>query len=153
MKRFFLLALTLMALTGTARAWVWWNYPPDDQSVQLTSTNLPIVWLEVDGQYIDRYERITARMKIIHNGDGQINYGDTVAHPGQNIDYEGYVALRYRGSSSFSMSDKKPYSFRPLDKPLEEGGVKKKVNIRKHSVRNRKNARTNLGDKIILNRP
>ena len=129
MKRLFLLALTLMALTGTARAWVWWNYPPDDQSVQLTSTNLPIVWLEVDGQYIDRYERITARMKIIHNGDGQINYGDTVAHPGQNIDYEGYVALRYRGSSSFSMSDKKPYSFRPLDKPLEEGGVKKKVNI------------------------
>ena len=129
MKRFFLLALTLMALTGTARAWVWWNYPPDDQSVQLTSTNLPIVWLEVDGQYIDRYERITARMKIIHNGDGQINYGDTVAQPGQNIDYEGYVALRYRGSSSFSMSDKKPYSFRPLDKPLEEGGVKKKVNI------------------------
>ena len=89
MKRLFLLALTLMALTGTARAWVWWNYPPDDQSVQITMTNLPIVWLEVDGQYIDRYERITARMKIIHNGDGQINYGDTVAHPGQNIDYEG----------------------------------------------------------------
>ena len=27
------------------------------------------------------------------------------------------------------MSDKKPYSFRPLDKPLEDGGVKKKVNI------------------------
>jgi hypothetical protein len=27
------------------------------------------------------------------------------------------------------MSDKKPYSFRPLDKPLEEGGTKKKVDI------------------------
>ena len=87
------------------------------------------MWIDVDGQYIDRYERITARMKIIHNGEGQLNYADTVGHPEQRIDYEGYVALRYRGSSSFTMSDKKPYSFRPLDKPLEEGGTKKKVNI------------------------
>ena len=129
MKRLLLLVTALLALTGTARAWSWWNYPPDNVNVQLTSTNLPIVWLDVDGQIIDRYERITARMKIIHNGEGQLNYADTVAHPGQTIDYEGFVALRYRGSSSFNASDKKPYSFRPLDKPLEEGGVKKKVNI------------------------
>ena len=121
--------MAVLALTGTARAWSWWNYPPDNEDVQLTSTNLPIVWLDVDGQYIDRDEHITARMKILHNGEGQLNYADTVAHPGQTIDYEGYVALRYRGSSSYSMSDKKPYSFRPLDKPLEDGGVKKKVNI------------------------
>ena len=130
MKRLLLLAVALLALAGTARASWWdWNYPPDNEDVELTSTNLPIVWLDVDGQLIDRYERITARMKIIHNGDGQLNYADTVAHPGQHIDYQGYVALRYRGSSSFNASDKKPYSFRPLDKPLEEGGEKKKVNI------------------------
>ncbi len=129
MKRFLLLAMAMLALTTTARAWGWWNYPPDNEEVTLTSTNLPIVCLDVDGQYIDRYERITAQMKIIYNGDGLLNYADTIAHPGQTIDYEGYVALRYRGSSSFSASDKKPYSFRPLDKPLEEGGTKKKVNI------------------------
>ena len=129
MKRLLLFAVAVLALIGTARAASWWNYPPDNEYVMLKSTNLPIVWLDVDGQVIDRYERITARMKIIHNGDGQLNYADTVAHPGQNIDYEGYVALRYRGSSSFYGSDKKPYSFRPLDKPLEEGGVKKKVKI------------------------
>ena len=129
MKRLLLLAVALLTLTGTARAWSWWNYPPDNEYVQLTSTNLPIVWLDVDGEYIDREERITARMKVIHNGDGQLNWADTVAHPGQTVDYEGYVALRYRGSSSFNSSDKKPYSFRPLDKPLEEGGTKKKVNI------------------------
>ena len=128
-KRLLLLALSLVAMTGMARAASWWNYPPDNQNVKLTSTNLPIVWIDVDGRVIDRDERITARMKIIHNGDGQLNWADTIAHPGQTIDYEGYVALRYRGSSSFSMSDKKPYSFRPLDKPLEEGGEKKKVNI------------------------
>ena len=120
----------MLVMTGAAHADVsWWLYPPDNQNVRLASTNLPIVWLTVDGRYIDRNERITARMKILHNGDGQLNYADTVAHPGQHIDYEGYVALRYRGSSSFSMSDRKPYSFRPLDKPLEEGGVKQKVKI------------------------
>ena len=129
-KRLILLAMAVLTLAGTARANSWWdNYCPDDMDVTLTSTNLPIVWIEVDGNYIDRDERITARMKIIHNGAGSLNYADTVAHPGQTIDYEGYVALRYRGSSSFSMSDKKPYSFRPLDKPLEEGGEKKKVKI------------------------
>ena len=117
-KRVFLLVMAVFAMTGTAHAWSWWNYPPDDENVQVNSTNLPIVWLDVDGQIIDRYERITGRMKIIHNGEGQLNYADTVAHPGQHIDYEGYVAVRYRGSSSFNSSDKKPYSFRPLDKPL-----------------------------------
>ena len=105
------------------------NYPPDDKTVVIDSTNLPIVWIDVDGATIDREERISARMKIIHNGKGQLNYGDTVAHPGQHIDYEGYIALRYRGNSSYSVSDKKPYSFRTLSKPLEQGYDKKKVPI------------------------
>jgi hypothetical protein len=131
MKRILLLVLAVLTLTGTARAWDWWNwnYPPDNEDVQLNSTNLPIVWIDVDGEYIDRDEPISARMRIIHNGNGQLNYADTVAHPGQIVDYEGYVALRYRGNSSFTASDKKPYSIRPLDKPLEEGGVKQKVKI------------------------
>ncbi|MBO4814166.1 MAG: CotH kinase family protein [Muribaculaceae bacterium] len=113
----------------SSKATASYNYPPDNQNVQLTQTNLPIVWLEVNGQQIDREERKTARMKIIYNGEGQLNYADTVAHPGQAIDYDGYIALRYRGNSSFTMSDKKPYSIRPLNKPLEEGGKKQKVKI------------------------
>ena len=128
MKRFLLFACLMLSLAGTAWAGAG-NYPPDNKNVHLTSTNLPIVWMNVDGQIIDRYERITAHMKILHNGEGQLNYADTIGHPGQHIDYEGYVALRYRGNSSFSTSDKKPYSFRPLDKPLEQGGEKKKVAI------------------------
>ena len=85
MKRLLLFLLALMSLAGTANAWSWWNYPPDNEDVQLGSTNLPIVWLDVDGQVIDRYERITARMKIIHNGDGQLNYADTIRHPGSHL--------------------------------------------------------------------
>jgi len=131
MKKVLLLVVAVLTLTGTARAWSWWgNYPPDNEYVEFKSTNLPIVWIEVDGEYIDRYERIPARMKIIHNGDGMLNYADTVAHPGQTIDYEGDVAIRYRGSSSYNSSDKKPYSIRTLAQPLTEDVYdKKKVNI------------------------
>lgn len=131
MKKLIFLFVIAITLSPAKAQWWWWdvNYPPDNENVQLTKTNLPIVWITVNGNIIDRYERITAHMKIIDNGDGQLNYADTVAHPGQHIDYEGYIALRYRGNSSFSASDKKPYSFRTLNAPLEEGGTKVKVRI------------------------
>ena len=128
MKRILLSGVLLLLVALVASAQRADNYPPQNKNVVINHTNLPIVWLEVDGAMILRDERITARMKIIHNGDGQLNYADTVAHPGQRIDYEGYVALRYRGNSSFQHS-RKPYSFRPLDKPLEEGGTKQKVKL------------------------
>lgn len=131
MKRLLLFtAIALAALAAQAQwGWGWDNYPPDNENVTLTQTNLPIVFITVDGEIIDRYERITARMKIIDNGDGQLNYADTVAHPGQRVDYEGYIALRYRGNTSFTSSDKKPYSFRTMTAPIEDGGQKVKVKI------------------------
>ena len=121
--------IMVLCLLPMAQAQAYYNYPPDNKSVVIDSTNLPIVWIDVDGKHISRYDRITARMKIIHNGDGRLNYADTIAHPGQAIDYAGYIALRYRGNSSFTNGDKKPYSFRPLTAPLEQGGEKKKVKL------------------------
>ena len=123
---FFALALFL-SVTSAAQSPT--NYRPNNINVRLDSTNLPIVWIDVDGVMIERNNRITASMKIIHNGDGVINYADTVAHPGQTVNYRGYIGLKYRGNTSFTRSAKKPYSFRPLDKPLEDGGEKVKVNI------------------------
>ena len=128
MRRIVLCSLLILSSCLLAHGQSRDNYPPQNQHVTIDHTNLPIVWIDVDGRHIDRYQRITARMKILHNGEGRLNYADTTAHPGQSIDYEGYVALRYRGNSSYG-ADKKPYSFRTLDKPLEQGGVKKKVNI------------------------
>ena len=101
---------------------------PPNPHVPLVSTNLPIVWIEAP-KSVNQNTRVTARMKIIDNGEGVLNYADTVAYPGQNIDFEGYIGLRYRGNSSYLYSDKKPYSFRPLDKPLEDGGDWKKASI------------------------
>ena len=105
------------------------NFPPDDPTVTVDSTNLPIVWIEVGGDSIMRRDLIGGYMKIIHNGKGQFNYGDTVAHPGQHIDYEGYIAIRHRGNTTYSLSPKKPYQFRTLSQPYEMGYDKKKVSI------------------------
>ena len=124
-----LFILTVLALSSMAYAQQADIYPTDNQNVTIDSTNLPIVWIDVNGVMIDREERITGHMKIIHNGDGMLNYADTIAHPGQHIDYEGYIAIRYRGHSSFTLSDKKPYSFHTMTAPIEEGGSKKKVEL------------------------
>lgn len=122
-----LLMLLLLALVA-CRQRESVNFPPVDTGVKLTATNLPIVWVEVGGRDIDRYRRIDARMKIIDNGRGALNYADTVAHPGQRIDYVGHIALRYRGNSTYNDSPKKPYSFHTLDGTLKYGS-KKKVKI------------------------
>ena len=125
MKRIVLLVITSV-LAGLLLVDMGALASPINKNVKLKSTNLPIVWLTADGT-MNHDERITARMKIIDNGTGQLNYTDTIAHPGQHVDYDGYIAIRYRGNSSYTHSMKKPYSFRPLDKPLEEGGSWKKV--------------------------
>lgn len=117
MKRFLLIFALLLLICPLARSERADNYLPDNPNVVIDSTNLPIVWIDVDGKMIMRYHRIDARMKIIHNGKGRYNYADTIAHPGQNIDYEGHIALRYRGRSSYFNSDKKPMSFRTLAQP------------------------------------
>lgn len=102
-----------------------------DKTVKIEQTNLPIVFITTNRQTIQRDNYILAKMKIIHNGDGQLNYGDTIAHRGQTIDYEGYIALKYRGNSSFSSSDKKPFAFRTLESNVlpDYGGNKQKVKI------------------------
>ena len=102
-----------------------------DKTVKIEQTNLPIVFITTNRQTIQRDNYILAKMKIIHNGDGLLNYGDTIAHRGQAIDYEGFIALKYRGNSSFSSSDKKPFAFRTLESNVlpDYGGNKQKVKI------------------------
>ena len=75
MKRLIFIVMLVLTLAACKHEVV--NFPPDNTGVELTSTNLPIVWLEVKGRVIDRYERIDALMKIIDNGLGQLNYADT----------------------------------------------------------------------------
>ncbi len=131
-NRTFLLTVVLMTVVGIfAQQADNYRGRLRNRYVKVDETNLPIVFIDVEGNEIQRDTYILAKMKIIDNGEGQQNYGDTMAHPGQHIDYEGYVALKYRGNSSFNSSDKKPYSFRTLDSNVlpDDGGGKKKVSI------------------------
>lgn len=111
-----MLAGCLFAVSSFAqwdsRKWAADNFAPS-KKVTFTQTNLPLVFINVKGQIIHHDNKILATMKIIDNGDGH-NYRDTLAHPGQKVDYEGYVSLKYRGNSSFYSSRKKPFSVRPL---------------------------------------
>lgn len=89
------------------------NYPPVVKDICIGATNLPIVFINTLGHEIDNDNRVSAWMKIVNNAGG-VNYDDTIAHPGQSIDYEGYIGIKYRGNSSFTYSAKKPYGIKLL---------------------------------------
>jgi len=132
-RRLLLLLICACVYTGTVSAQAYDNYRNRlrNRNIKVSETNLPIVFIKVGGQMILRDSYILAHMKIIHNGEGQLNYGDTLSHPGQHIDYEGPIALKYRGNSSFDQSDKKPLAFRTLatDTLPDYGGAKEKVSL------------------------
>lgn len=71
-----------------------------------TSSNLPLVVLNTNGQVIIDNPRINATMGIIWNGPGKRN---TLTDP--KNDYNGNISIEIRGSSSQDMFPKKSYGF------------------------------------------
>ena len=62
---------------------------------EFTSSNLPIVFIETNGQEIVNEPRIVAEMGIIYNGEGQRNYvTDTFNN------YNGRIEIELRGSAT-----------------------------------------------------
>ena len=132
MNRFLFFALLSLSAVASSAQGVSIDelYPPtNNRNIKVEETNLPIVFINTLGSGISREDRITARMKIVDNGTGCLNHGDTIAYPDQRVDYEGYIGLKYRGNSSFEKSDKKPYGFKTLEQTIEEGGKKQKVSL------------------------
>jgi CotH kinase protein/Secretion system C-terminal sorting domain len=84
-----------------------WSYSSYSQT--FTSSNLPILIVETNGGAIVDEPKITAKMKIINNGPGKRNNLTDNAN-----DYDGYVGIEFRGSSSQSFP-KKPYGFETRD--------------------------------------
>ncbi len=80
------------------------------QTVNFTYSTLPIVIINTNGTIIPDDPKITANMKIIFNGPGQINNMSD-----QNFHFDGIVGIEKRGSSSQFISDKKPYSIEVRD--------------------------------------
>ncbi len=85
--------------------------------VNFTSSNLPIVLLETNGQSIPDEPKLTARMKIITNAEGQRNsISDT------QYDYNGFIGIELRGNSSQSF-DQKQYAVETRDEAGENLNV------------------------------
>ena len=94
------------------------------QNLYFTSSNLPIVIIDLDVRMADKNQdtRVPASMKIIWHKNGAENkVTDTDA-----FDYNGKIEIKYRGNSSFSSSDKKPFGLKTM---TADGGSKQKVSI------------------------
>lgn len=80
------------------------------QTFQLSSSNLPIVVINTNGQTIPSDVKITAQMGIVDNGPGNLN------HPSDPYtDYNGDIGIERRGSSSDELSPKKSYTMELRD--------------------------------------
>ena len=53
-QRVFISLMLVLCLLPMAQAQAYYNYPPDNKSVVIDSTNLPIVWIDVDGVMIQK---------------------------------------------------------------------------------------------------
>ncbi len=82
--------------------------------VNFTSSNLPIVVINTNGQTIPDEPKITVNMGIIWNENGQRNFlSDPFNH------YDGLIGIEIRGSSS-QMFPKKQYGFETRDAEGED---------------------------------
>jgi hypothetical protein len=82
-----------------------------------SSSNLPLILINTDGQSIKDEERIPAHMGIINNPNGQRNFLTD-----RYTDYDGRISIELRGSSS-TMYDKKSYGFETQDADGENNNV------------------------------
>ncbi|MCZ7609096.1 MAG: CotH kinase family protein [Ignavibacterium sp.] len=89
----------------------------NENVVEFTSSNLPIVVIDTHGQVIPNDEKITADMGIIFNGSGIRN---NLTDPFNN--YNGKIGIELRGSSS-QMFPKKQYAVETRDISGEDSSV------------------------------
>ncbi|PJB14215.1 MAG: spore coat protein CotH [Flavobacteriales bacterium CG_4_9_14_3_um_filter_32_8] len=85
------------------------NSPATYPNLNFSSSNLPIVVINTNGQTIQDNARITVDMGIIYNAFGARNF---LTDPFN--EYNGKITIEYRGSSS-QMFPKKPYSIETVD--------------------------------------
>lgn len=84
--------------------------PQSKKLDDFTSSNLPIIVIDTDGQAIVDEPKITALMGIINNGSDSIN---NVTDPFN--DYNGWIGIELRGNSTQNIFPKKPYLIETRD--------------------------------------
>jgi len=93
-----------------------YNNVPDWFYVPWTfeGSTLPLMLIDTEGRDIPDEPKITAKMKLINNGNGQINHPDDPAN-----EYDGLIGIEIRGSSSAGYPQK-PYSLETRDESGED---------------------------------
>ena len=99
-----------MLKTGTSIILIMLSVRLTAQFVNFSYSTLPIVIINTNGAIIPDDPKINVNMKIIYNGVGKINQLTD-----QNFHFDGTVGIERRGSSSQTISDKKPYSIEVRD--------------------------------------
>jgi hypothetical protein len=77
---------------------------------EFSSSNLPIIVINTNGQDIVDEPKITATMGVINNGEGNRN-----CITDSFTDYNGYVGIELRGNSTQTLFPKKPYLIETRD--------------------------------------
>ncbi|MBL7817210.1 MAG: CotH kinase family protein [Saprospiraceae bacterium] len=97
---------------------LFWHIGLGAQTVNFTQSTLPIVIVNASLRTIPDEPKIMATMKIVFNGVGQINRVSD-----QTFHFEGTIGIERRGSTSQSISEKKPYSIEVRDMVGEDTAV------------------------------
>lgn len=84
------------------------------QPVNFQSSNLPIVKLNTNGQFIPDNPRIVAQMQVIDNGPGVLNYRNDAPQG-----YDGWITIETRGSTSQILYPKKSYGLTTIAGPAD----------------------------------
>ena len=127
-----LILFLLLAFAQSARADKYdpQNYPPYIDTITIDNTNLPVVYIDTRcgdtvTHAIHRDYRIAAHMKITLPPSTATVSGGSAA---ETTDYDGWIAIRYRGFTSFKYSPKKPYNFKTM-KTSDPDGEKLKTEL------------------------
>ena len=117
-----LIALLSVFAASTSAQTVSYDYHPHKKNVEFTSSNLPIVVIKLDEKMKakDDDQRTSATMTILDRKDGQPNLMSSLSgvpdYSDETIFNEhGKIGIKFRGSTSFNLSDKKPFTIRTVE--------------------------------------
>ena len=128
--------LSIFAVSMSAQT-VAYDYHPHNKTVEFTSSNLPIVVIKLDEKMKakDADQRTSATITILDRKDGQPNLMSSISENPDYTDetifnYHGKIGIKFRGNTSFNLSDKKPFNIRTVegavDAPVDALTAKKR---------------------------
>lgn len=103
------ICIAMLFLSGPHSSVLFSQILPHGKKASAETSHLPLVVIDTRGQSIVNEPKITALMKVIDNGPGQLN--DPLD---QGTDYDGYIGIEIRGQSS-QMFPKKSYGLETRD--------------------------------------